>query len=300
MEVTGISSHETPSRLYKVATDAAVSPGVRVTRAETSIGSVDLFQFADYRHAFPRHSHERLTIGVFGEGNGSIRFRNGAWHAMSGSILAIAADETHSAEPLRGGGWTYRTFYPSDEFVRHAFGVVDSELKFTMPIIDDASLSQRLLHLHVALEQRAPTLEIDVRIIDTFRQVGRQYGCADGAKRVKSAPDSIARARSFIDVNFCRAISLTELSAVAELSPFHFVRSFRKTVGIPPHAYLTQARANRARDLLLTGETVSGTAFRCGFSDQSHLTRVFKRIFGITPGAYVSGVAGRAGRRSTV
>ena len=56
---------------------------------------------------------------------------------------------------------------------------------------------------------------------------------------------------------------------------------------MPPHAYLTQVRANRARELLVRGEPLSAVAYTCGFSDQSHLTRIFKKIFGITPGAYV-------------
>jgi AraC-like DNA-binding protein len=66
------------------------------------------------------------------------------------------------------------------------------------------------------------------------------------------------------------------------------VRSFTDVVGMPPHAYLTQIRANRARALLLAGETLSGAAYRCGFCDQSHLTRTFKRLFGVTPGSYVA------------
>jgi AraC-like DNA-binding protein len=75
---------------------------------------------------------------------------------------------------------------------------------------------------------------------------------------------------------------------VCDTSPFHLVRCFTDVVGMPPHAYLTQVRANRARALLLSGEGLSGVAYRCGFCDQSHLTRTFKRLFGVTPGSYVA------------
>jgi AraC-like DNA-binding protein len=58
---------------------------------------------------------------------------------------------------------------------------------------------------------------------------------------------------------------------------------------MPPHAWLTQLRANRARGLLLAGEAPTSVAYRCGFSDQSHLTRTFRSMFGMTPAAYVRG-----------
>jgi AraC-like DNA-binding protein len=66
------------------------------------------------------------------------------------------------------------------------------------------------------------------------------------------------------------------------------VRSVTDVIGLPPHAYLTQIRANRARAMLLRGVTPAAAAYRCGFCDQSHLTRIFKRLFGVTPGAYVA------------
>ena len=90
-------------------------------------------------------------------------------------------------------------------------------------------------------------------------------------------------------------MKLAELASVCDASPYHLVRSFRDAVGMPPHAYLTQIRSNHARDLILRGVPVSTAAYRCGFADQSHLTRTFKRIFGVTPGAYVS-----ASRRAAI
>jgi AraC-like ligand binding domain. len=68
---------------------AAEASGVYVTRVELSIGALDLFRFLNYDHAFPRHSHDRFTVGVFGPQNGTIRFRGGDWQAREGSILAI-------------------------------------------------------------------------------------------------------------------------------------------------------------------------------------------------------------------
>jgi AraC-like DNA-binding protein len=103
-------------------------------------------------------------------------------------------------------------------------------------------------------------------------------------------------ARDYLQANYAKPVKLVQLAAVCDASPFHLVRSFRDIIGMPPHAYLTQLRANRARELLRGGETLSGAAYLCGFADQSHLTRTFKRIFGVTPGVYVAGDGSRTAR----
>jgi len=79
-------------------------------------------------------------------------------------------------------------------------------------------------------------------------------------------------------------ISIKELAELACLSPYHFIRVFNQAIGMPPHAYLMQIRVNRARNLLSTKKSLIEVAIQTGFSDQSHLNRYFKRVFGYTPG----------------
>ena len=81
-------------------------------------------------------------------------------------------------------------------------------------------------------------------------------------------------------------VSLTELSGLVSLSPYRLVHVFRDTVGLPPHAYLTQVRVERAKRLLAAGQSVARVASEAGFVDQSHLTRHFKALTGVTPGRY--------------
>ena len=79
---------------------------------------------------------------------------------------------------------------------------------------------------------------------------------------------------------------LEELASLANLSPYHLARVFRDEIGMPPHAYQTQARLGRTRVLLLRGWPPARVAQETGFADQSHLTRRFKRLVGVTPGRY--------------
>jgi AraC-like DNA-binding protein len=70
------------------------------------------------------------------------------------------------------------------------------------------------------------------------------------------------------------------------ISVFRLIRQFRREVGLTPFAYLHQVRINHAGAMLRAGESITGAAYACGFSDQSHLTRAFRRQFGVPPGVF--------------
>jgi len=81
--------------------------------------------------------------------------------------------------------------------------------------------------------------------------------------------------------------SLAELAALAGLSQSQLLRAFKATLGMPPHRWLLAQRVRRAKALMLgTGMSIGEVALECGFADQSHMTRVFSRIYGVTPGAW--------------
>ncbi len=98
---------------------------------------------------------------------------------------------------------------------------------------------------------------------------------------------AVKRAKKYLTENFNKNISLEALAKVAYLSPFHLLRAFRKTVGLPPHEYVINLRLQRARHLLAQGRSLSDAAHETGFWDQSHFNRHFKRIMGISPGRYL-------------
>jgi AraC family transcriptional regulator len=93
-----------------------------------------------------------------------------------------------------------------------------------------------------------------------------------------------ALVHDYIEQHLSDSISLAELAAVVGLSQVHFIRLFRERFACPPHAYLMSRRIDRAKTLLARrGMSIQEVATSCGFSDQSHLTRLFKRHVGITP-----------------
>jgi AraC family transcriptional regulator len=99
--------------------------------------------------------------------------------------------------------------------------------------------------------------------------------------------DRLNRVRDYIETHLDDRLTLTDLAGVACLSPYHFSRSFKESVGIGPQRYVIQRRLERAKTLIRrTNKPLAEIAQRVGFSDQSHLTSIFRRETGVTPGRY--------------
>ena len=114
---------------------------------------------------------------------------------------------------------------------------------------------------------------------------GRFGGRPDPAEARRGLdPRRLARVFDLIEANLGAELTLDEVAAVAAFSPFHFARSFRAATGWAPHRYVTIRRLERARALLLRGDTsVVAIAAAVGFSNVSHFRRLFRRDLGVLP-----------------
>ncbi|MEO1235731.1 MAG: AraC family transcriptional regulator [Planctomycetota bacterium] len=120
--------------------------------------------------------------------------------------------------------------------------------------------------------------------------LARTYATRAPVRQIHSgrlSPKELADVEEYIEINLTEDITLEDLAAVAGLSVFHFTRKFKRTTGHTPHSYLIQRRVERAkgmlRDKALADHGIASIALACGFSDQSHLSRHFKRYVGSTP-----------------
>ncbi|WP_445143355.1 helix-turn-helix domain-containing protein [Dyella sp. Tek66A03] len=97
----------------------------------------------------------------------------------------------------------------------------------------------------------------------------------------------IRRTTEMIEANMATDLTIGEISRECCLSPKHFARAFRRTFGVPPYQWLQERRVDRAQQLLRMNEmSLSNIAEACGFTSQSHFTRVFTTIVGASPGAW--------------
>lgn len=96
----------------------------------------------------------------------------------------------------------------------------------------------------------------------------------------------VVRARAFLDERLEANVALQEVADHVGMSPFHFQRVFKAETGLTPHQHVLQGRLRRARAMLEGKEAIAEIAFACGFASQQHMTTVFRKQLGITPGKF--------------
>ena len=115
----------------------------------------------------------------------------------------------------------------------------------------------------------------------------REYGAAVlGPKRHSGGlpREKLVRAVEYIQDQLDTDLTVSGIAQAVYMSPYHFTRLFKESTGQSPYQYVVEARARKAKELLITGKvTISEAAHQVGFVDQSHLTRHFKRVFGLPP-----------------
>lgn len=142
-----------------------------------------------------------------------------------------------------------------------------------------------------ARDDSASALFVDSAALALVATLMRRAGEPPPVQPSGATARMLARVAEYVDANLEQTIGLDDLAGVANLSSFHFHRSFRAATGITPHRYVTARRIERARRLLATDMPAAQVAFACGFASQSHFGQVFKAATGLTPRAYRTAVA---------
>jgi AraC-like DNA-binding protein len=237
------------------------------------------------RHRFAPHFHETFALGAIEAGASRTQYRGRTVRQSVGDVVVIPAGEVHTGEADAAGGWSYRMLYLPPDLVREL--VPSDHIDFPGPSLPDADLSRRVVELHAILERGTDPLLGQSVLADVLHLLATRHGDLAAPRPMPLGNAGLLRrVRDYLEDRFATQVTLTELAALAGVSPFHLIRQFRLQYGLPPYMYLELVRVNRARDLLRLGEPISRVAYATGFSDQSHLTRRFKRVVGVPPGQY--------------
>jgi AraC-like DNA-binding protein len=256
------------------------------------LAGITMFRAEHFQQRFARHSHEEYALGVITSGVLGFQYRGEYVRAGAGEVNVVVPGEIHTGEPTLGDDWSYRMLYIEPALMRDIAGQLGRRGEhppfFRAGVIKDPVLATTIAGLHVDLDTgRASELEAQSRLTTLLAAWIRRHG--EVIRRAPLAsnhrPD-VARVREFLDDCWQRKPALSELAALAQLSPYQLLRAFVRRYGLPPHAYMIQRQLREARRLLDAGSSIADVAHACGFADQSHLHRHFKRTWGVTPGQY--------------
>ncbi|WP_227498566.1 AraC family transcriptional regulator [Synechococcus sp. PCC 7336] len=116
----------------------------------------------------------------------------------------------------------------------------------------------------------------------------QNYAVSKPEFKANGLPQSqLERVVDYMKANLAQDVSILDLATLTGMSESHFSRSFKQSVGVSPYRYLTQQRVERAKQLLeQRSMAISTIALDCGFANQTHLTKVFRQMTGMTPKAY--------------
>lgn len=229
-------------------------------------------------HRYHRHSHDAYSFGVTEEGAQAFRCRGGAHTSAAGMVLAFNPDEPHDGHTATEDGFTYRIVHIGPSLVAELLPRLPL---FREPVLHDPALARALRQLHTSL-WRGSALERDERLVRAVTAMAGRVGTAP----TPGAAGDVARARDVLEARYADDLGPEDLLADQGMSRFALYRAFRARYGLAPSDYQRQRRLRAARALLAAGRRPAEVAAEVGFADQAHLTRWFRRCYGITPAAY--------------
>jgi len=256
-----------------------------------AVPGVDLLRARFITHRYGRHAHETYTFGLIESGIEEFDYGGTVLRAGPGAVALLDPEVVHTGHAATAAGWAYRVLYPEVSVVTEIaeqLGWRRGTPRFPQTVLYDARSAALLRSAHRAAEHgdRLASSSLLSVALTGLLTAHATPGIALPPEPLHPAPASVAMVSELLAQRMTDPPSLAELAELTGLSQFAVLRAFRAQTGLPPHAYLNQLRVRQARALLDQGVGPAEVAATTGFADQAHLTRHFKRVVGVPPGAY--------------
>jgi AraC-like DNA-binding protein len=245
-------------------------------------------------HAYDPHRHDTYAIGMTLAGVQCFDYRGAGAASLAGHVIVLHPDEVHDGRAGSAGGFGYRMAYVEPAIVREALGDARAPLPFLAdPVSTDADLARAVARTLDAIDSPVEDLEFDGLMHDLAQALAAADRSANRLALTSVSLRAARTARDFLDAHFDRTVGSETLEAVTGIGRYALARHFRACFGTSPYRYLTMRRLDRARALIRAGTPLAEAAAGAGFADQSHLTRQFRKAYGLSPGRWAAMVAAR-------
>ena len=262
-------------------------------------GGVHLSYYHHPAHTIPAITSQHHLVLIHLEGPTQveqwIETRYQKEHFRAGSILIVPADTPHHANWDAENRYLILSLEPS-ALLHAARAANDHQAADLVPCFTEADPLVHGIGLSLKAELESGNLGgrlyADTLCNTLFAHLFRHYTTQETILPTQAGGLPRNRLRQvieYVDTYLDQDLTLADLAAIAQLSPNHFTRLFKQSIGLTPHQYLIQQRVERAKQLLIKGKlAIADVALEVGFTHQSHLNRHFKRWVGITPKAFIN------------
>jgi AraC-like DNA-binding protein len=238
---------------------------------------------------FEPHRHDTYAIGVTTAGVQTFRYRGVHRVCLPGQLHILHPDETHDGVAVTGDGFGYRILYLAPELIRGALG--HRPLPFVAdPVQGLTPMTRPVATLLADIDERISDLarvEITTTVADTLRSLSGQPDDRLAVIDIRA----VGLVREYLREHAREQTPASMLERIAGTDRFTIARQFRRAFGTSPDRYRTMRRLALARTALDSGLPLAQVAAEAGFADQSHMTRQFKRAYGLTPAHWAKAVA---------
>lgn len=234
--------------------------------------------------AFSPHRHDTYALGFTTKGVQAFRYRGESRACRPGEVYVLHPDEMHDGHAGTADGFGYRILYLDPVLVQRALG------GRVLPFVKDPVLGTdpRAARLKTPLADMDLPVEEDraVEIVGSIADILTDLAGAPPPGGGRLDLQAMLRVRSRIAEAPAHPVPMSELEALAALDRWTIARQFRAAFGTSPSRFRTMRQLDETRRHLMRGETLADAALAAGFADQSHMSRAFKRTYGLTPGQW--------------
>ncbi len=251
---------------------------------------LEAYYFEGVSQKFPNHFHDYYVIGYIEKGVRSLTCNSETVTVKEGDFLLFNPFDSHGCSQVADHKLTYRALNISLERMKELVESITGKkelLKFAQPVLHPKALPEVFLSLHHLILEKQENFnkeELLYFLLDDLLNSGVHYSDSEGLEI--PTIENLEKAKLFLDENFATVISLEEVSQLCGLNKYTLIRHFTKQFGVTPYQYVQTIRIRKAKELLTEGQELLSVGLEVGFSDQSHFTRTFKTLIGITPKQY--------------
>jgi AraC-like DNA-binding protein len=253
-----------------------------ITCGQLGVGGIERLEARLYGWSFSPHRHDTYGIGLTLSGVQTFRYRGTQRYCRAGQCHILHPDEIHDGSAATDAGVNYRIAYIDPSLVQHALG--GRSLPFVPdPVLDLTTAQRRALSIAWDIDDEVDALA-EADIITAVASV-----LATAAGLAKSAPSrsvpiqALQRVRDKLAGDPATSSRVDELERIAGLDRWTLARDFRAAFGTSPRRFRTMRQLDHVRKSVASGASLAEAALAAGFADQSHMSRMFKRAYGMTP-----------------